>query len=57
MQFDAVDGGPSGGLATIDVDFAALDNAKLRLTVNGSNYSFINTLSTGDGVIIPAIHL
>lgn len=47
MQFDAVDGGPSGGLATIDVDFAALDNAKLRLTVNGSNYSFINTLSTG----------
>lgn len=47
VQFDAVDGGASGGLATIDVDFAALDNAKLRLTVNGSDYSFINTLSTG----------
>jgi hypothetical protein len=47
LQFDAVDGGPSGGLATIDIDFAALDNAKLRLTVNGSDYSYINTLSTG----------
>jgi hypothetical protein len=47
LEFDAVDGGAAGGQATIDVGFAALSNAKVRLTVNGVDYSFLNTLSTG----------
>ena len=47
MKFDAVDGGAAGGQATLDIRFAAAENAKLRLSVNGDDYSFINTLSTG----------
>ena len=50
IQFDAVDGGPAGGQATLDMDFTADGNAKLQLTVNGADYSFINTLSTGGWV-------
>ncbi len=48
LEFGAVDGGATGGLATIDIGFAAVGNAKVRLTVNGVDYSFLNTLSTGD---------
>jgi len=42
-----VDGGANGGLATIAINFAALEKGKLRLTVNGADYSFLNTLPTG----------
>jgi hypothetical protein len=47
MKFDAVDGGAAGGQATLDIRFAAAGDAKLHLSVNGDDYSFINTLSTG----------
>ena len=47
LQFDAVNGG-NGGRATITVHYASKELGKLRLTVNGTNYSFINTLPTGD---------
>jgi beta-xylosidase len=47
LQFQNVDGGENGGRATIDIYFAALENAKLRLNVNAVDYSFVNTFSTG----------
>jgi hypothetical protein len=47
VEFDSVDGGTNGGLATMDIGFAALGNAKLRLTVNGADYSYVNILATG----------
>ncbi|MEY2466002.1 MAG: hypothetical protein QOD03_523 [Verrucomicrobiota bacterium] len=47
VQFNAVDGGPSGGLTTIDIHYATAEShSKLRLTVNGADYSFLNTFST-----------
>lgn len=47
LEFDDVDGGANGGQATIAIDFAALERGKLRLSVNGADYSFLNTLPTG----------
>lgn len=48
IEFNGVDGGPNGGLTSVKVHFATQDNgAKLRLTVNGQDYSYINTLNTG----------
>jgi beta-xylosidase len=48
LEFARVNGGRSGGRATIEVFHAAKANARLRLTVNGVDYSFLNALSTGD---------
>jgi hypothetical protein len=42
LQLDAVDGGTRGGRATIGIHYASADNAKLRLYVNGSDYSLLN---------------
>ncbi len=47
LQFNDVNGGASGGRATITIHYAAEDNAKLRLSVNDVDYSFVNTRSTG----------
>lgn len=47
FQFDQVSGGKNGGRATISVHYATEDNAKLKLLVNGVDYSFINAPATG----------
>jgi hypothetical protein len=47
-QWNNVSGGDLGSRATIDVCYAAKDNAKIHLDVNGVDYSFLNTLGTGD---------
>ena len=47
MKFDAVDGGTNGGRATLDIRYTAAGDAKLRVSVNGEDYSFLNTPSTG----------
>jgi hypothetical protein len=47
LQFDNVNGGSNGGQATLDIRYASADKGKLRLTVNGDDYSFLNTLPTG----------
>jgi beta-xylosidase len=47
LQFNAIDGGNNGCRATINIHYASADKAKLRMTVNGVDYSFINTFSTG----------
>ena len=48
FELTAVDGGPSGGLTSLNLHFAVQDSgSKLRLTVNGQDYSYINTLNTG----------
>jgi hypothetical protein len=47
VEFDDVDGG-TGGEATIDIGFANGSTlSKLDMTVNGSDYSYLNTLPTG----------
>ena len=48
LEFAKVNGGRSGGRATIEIFHAAKVNARLRLTVNGVDCSFLNALSTGD---------
>jgi Glycosyl hydrolases family 43 len=48
FELSDVDGGPNGGLTSMDIHFATQDTGvKLRVTVNGEDYSFINTLYTG----------
>jgi len=48
FELNTVDGGPHGGLNSMDVHFATQgDGTKLRITVNGQDYSYINTLNTG----------
>ena len=44
-EFDKVDGG-KGGRATLDIAHAGIDQSKIRLTVNGVDWSFLNTLPT-----------
>ncbi|OKP99759.1 family 43 glycosylhydrolase [Paenibacillus sp. P46E] len=47
-RFHAVDGGAKGGRAEIRLQYAAAEPlAKLRLMVNGKDYSLINAPSTG----------
>lgn len=46
LQFNNVNGG-NGGRASIDIYFAAASTGKIRLNVNGIDYSFLNALSTG----------
>jgi beta-xylosidase len=48
VQWSNVSGGGTGGRATIDLCYAAQGNGKMRLTVNGIDYSFLNTPDTGD---------
>lgn len=46
-RFDGVDGG-AGGRAEVQVVYATAERlAKLRLTVNGKDYSLVNAVSTG----------
>jgi hypothetical protein len=48
FELNHVDGGVSGGLNLMDVNFAVQgDGSKLLMTVNGQDYSYINTLNTG----------
>ncbi len=47
LQFDSVNGGSAGGLATVTIFYSAAENGKLRLTMNGVDYSFLNTPATG----------
>jgi Glycosyl hydrolases family 43 len=48
LEFTNVDGGLNGGLNSMDVHFAVQGSgSKLRVNVNGEDYSFINTLDTG----------
>ena len=47
LQFEHVDGGGVGGRAALDIHYAAESRGKLRLSVNGDDYSFVNTLPTG----------
>jgi hypothetical protein len=48
LELDGVAGGAGGGRTLMDVHFATQDGRpKLQLTVNGADYSFINTLFTG----------
>jgi len=47
LQFNKVNGGRKGGRATIAIYHAGVALAKIRLTVNDVDYSFMNTLSTG----------
>ncbi len=46
LQFSEVAGG-TGGRATVGIHYASADKAKLRLSVNGTDYSFLNTPATG----------
>jgi beta-xylosidase len=48
LQFNNVDGGENGSRATIDIYYAAAGRSKLRLSVNDVDYSYVNTLSTGE---------
>jgi hypothetical protein len=47
LQFNGVDGGANGGRATVSIHYSSQDKGKLRLLVNGTDYSFLNTLATG----------
>lgn len=42
-----VDGGTVGGRATIGLHFSSPDQGKLKLIVNGVDYSYVNTMPTG----------
>jgi len=48
VELDSVDGGSNGGPTSMDIRFASADTKpKLQLTVNGADYSFLNTPYTG----------
>ncbi|MGC9942283.1 MAG: family 43 glycosylhydrolase [Verrucomicrobiota bacterium] len=48
FELTNVDGGSIGGLTSAEIHFAEqLNGSKLRLTVNGDDYSYINMLNTG----------
>jgi hypothetical protein len=48
LELDAVDGRLNGGRTSMDIHYASADaKPKLKLTVNGIDYSYVNTLSTG----------
>ncbi|NOS68588.1 MAG: hypothetical protein HOP33_01480 [Verrucomicrobia bacterium] len=46
LELRNIDGG-AGGRATIGIHYAAEKSGKLRLIVNGADYSFVNTSATG----------
>lgn len=47
VEWKQIDGGKSGGQATLDISYASAENAKLHLFVNGEDYSFLNAFATG----------
>lgn len=48
LFLNGFEGGVNGGRTSVDIHFATADTkSKLHLTVNGVDYSYINTLSTG----------
>jgi hypothetical protein len=48
IELSGVNGGARGGLTSMDIHFATPDTgAKLRVTVNGADCSFVNALPTG----------
>jgi hypothetical protein len=47
LTFDQVGGAGADGRATISIHYAAEGTAKLKLYVNGIDYSFLNTPATG----------
>lgn len=48
FELTGVDGGPNEGLVSMNIHFAVQGTgSKLRLNVNGQDYSYINTLNTG----------
>jgi len=47
VEITGVDGGANGGQHEIDIHYASAENAKLQLTVNGEDFSYINTFATG----------
>ena len=47
VEFSDVNGGKKGGRNTVTIHYATPEKAKLRLSVNGVDYSFVNTLPTG----------
>jgi hypothetical protein len=47
VEISNVDGGASGGLNEMDIHFASAEDGKLHLTVNGEDYSYLNTFATG----------
>jgi hypothetical protein len=48
FELNHVDGGHAGGLTAMQFHFATQDSgAKLDVTVNGNDFSYINTLDTG----------
>jgi len=47
VELNQVEGGKRGGQATIDVRYASAENAKIRLLVNGADYSLLNAFATG----------
>ncbi|HWD91300.1 MAG TPA: carbohydrate-binding domain-containing protein [Verrucomicrobiae bacterium] len=46
LQFNQV-GDSRGGEATVGIHYAAASKAKLKLFINGVDYSFLNTPATG----------
>jgi hypothetical protein len=48
VEFTGVDGGDNGGRAHVTVHYGTVDHGKFQLTVNGTDYSFINFYPTGD---------
>jgi beta-xylosidase len=46
LQFNQVGGG-RGGRTSVTINYASAENAKLKLFVNGEDYSFLNTPATG----------
>lgn len=47
LQLDQVGGAGPDGRATIGIHYAAASNSKLKLFVNGTDYSYLNTPATG----------
>jgi hypothetical protein len=48
LQLTQIDGGKKGGQASVSIHYATADRAKLKLTVNDVDYSFVNIFPTGD---------
>jgi hypothetical protein len=47
VEITSVDGGANGGLYEMKIHFASAEDGKLLLTVNGEDYSYLNTFATG----------
>lgn len=47
ISWKNIDGGDKGARATISIHYASANRTKLRLNVNGEDYSFLNVFPTG----------